>query len=239
MRQLRIGICEDDVTQLKYLKQQVEAFYKESGILAVIESFESAEQLLFNYPEDLPFNCLLLDIGLKKMDGMALAKKIRNRDRDVSIIFITGERDYVFEGYKVGAVRFLLKPYTMEDLREALLCIADREPEKPDEYIGIKIQGEYLKLKKKDILYAEVKGHYLSIKTSKQDYVLKGSMKKLKEELNDSCFVFASRSVLVNMENVEKIARTECILCGGICVSVSRGCYQHLNESFMKFYINC
>lgn len=237
MKELRIGICEDDITQLKYLKQEVERYYFQNNISVVVDTFESAEQLLFKYPMDLPFCCLLLDIGLKEMDGMGLAKKIRDKDKELPIIFITGERDYVFEGYKVGAARFLLKPYQQEDLEEALSCVMELKEEKPDEYIGFQYQGEYLKLRKQDILYVRVNGHYLYVKLRDREYSFKGSMKQLREEWNEQCFVYANRSVLVNLENVERITRTECILCNEEILSVSRGCYQNLNKAFVEMFV--
>lgn len=238
MKRLRVGICEDDVVQLSYLQQEVDRYFTENGFSVIVEVFESAEQLLFRYPSGMPFECLLLDIGLKKMDGMALAKKIRTKDRELPIIFITGEKEYVFEGYKVGAVRYLLKPYRPEDLAEALSSVLQMKKEQPaEEYLGFRFQGEYVKLNRRDILLAEVKGHYLYIRTKKEMYNYKGSMKQLREEWTDSCFALANRSVLVNLENVDRITRTECFLNDGTCVAVSRGCYQKLNQSFVEWFV--
>ena len=238
MKRLRIGICEDDKTQLKYLKQEVENFYRRQNYEAVVEMFESAEQLLFQYPEGLPFHCLLLDIGLKKMDGVSLAKQIRSQDKELPIIFITGERDYVLEGYKVGATRFLLKPYKPEDLVEALSCIQQmQEEEQRENYVGLLYQGEYRKLKMSDILFAEVRGHYLYIKTKVEEYEMRGSMRQLRQEWTDSCFCMANRSVLVNLHNVERISRTECELCDGSYIAVSRGCYPELNRCFVECFM--
>lgn len=235
MKQLRIGICEDDETQCRYLQQEIQQYYEKIGLLTEIEVFQSAEALLFQYPLDLPFHCLLLDIGLKKMDGMDLAKKIRERDRELPIIFITGDRESVFDGYKVGAVRYLLKPYQQKDLEEALSCIREIGLEKEtEEYIGFRYQGEYLKLKKSEILMTEVQGHYLCVKTKEKEYTFKGSMKQLRQEWTEECFCMANRSVLVNVSNIEKITRTECCLSDGSVVPVSRGCYQKLNQVFMK-----
>lgn len=238
MRKIQVGICEDDITQLNYLQQETKKFFAEKGFHAIVETFESAEQLLFHYPAGIPFQCLLLDIGLKKMDGMDLAKKIRLEDKELPIIFITGDKEYVFEGYKVGAVRYLLKPYKPEDLAEALSSAMQIQEEKSaEEYIGFRIQGEYVKLKKEDILFAEVNGHYLSIKTKTQEYHLKGSMKVLREEWADLCFVPVNRSMIVNLQNVERITRTECFLSDGSFVPVSRGCYQNLNKSFVEWFM--
>ncbi len=238
MNHLRIGICEDDPVQTTYLQQEIRRYYDRNGILAEIESFHSAEALLFRYPTELPFQCLLLDIGLKKMDGMDLARRIREYDRDISIIFITGDRDSVFDGYKVGAVRYLLKPYRRMDLEEALCCIREtRREQGTEEYIGFRYQGEYRKLKKSEILLAEVQGHYLCVKTIQGEYTYKGSMKQLRQEWTDDCFCMANRSVLVNILNVERITRTECLLADGTVVPISRSCYQNLNQVFMRCFM--
>lgn len=235
MKQLRIGICEDDKTQCKYLQKEICQYYEDNGVRVVTEIFQSAEALLFQYPVDLPFHCLLLDIGLKKMDGMDLARRIRERDRELPIIFITGDKENVFEGYKVGAVRYLLKPYHRRDLEEALDCIREIGLKKgTEEYIGLRCRGEFLKLRKSDILLAEVQGHYLCVKTREREYTFKGSMRQLSREWTEECFCMANRSVLVNVLNVEKITRTECYLSDGSVVSVSRSCYQNLNQAFVR-----
>lgn len=237
MRPLRIGICEDDRTQLRYLQREIEHYYRKNSIHAEIEVFQSAEELLFHYPKSLPFQCLLLDIGLKKMDGMDLARHIREYDRELMIIFITGDKESVFEGYKVGAVRYLLKPYHKSDLEEALSCVKTAgRGQQEDPCIAMHYQGEYLKIKKKDILLAEVRGHYLCVKTRDKEYTYKGSMKQLREEWQDECFCMANRSLLVNVCNIERITRTECVLADGTIVPVSRGCYPNLNQAFINYY---
>lgn len=237
MERLCIGICEDDHTQLRYLQQEIYQYYDKKRIRAVIETFQSAEALLFQYPESLPFQCLLLDIGLKKMDGMELARQIREHDREIPIIFITGDRESVFEGYKVGAVRYLLKPYERKEIEEALSCIEEISRElRPEEYMCLRYQGEYVKLRKSEVLLAEVQGHYLCVRTKDREYIYKGSMKQLSREWKDECFCPANRSAMVNVQNVERITRTECYMTDGTIISVSRGCYHNLNQVFMKYY---
>ncbi|MCI9079312.1 MAG: response regulator transcription factor [Lachnospiraceae bacterium] len=236
---VRIGICEDDSTQLQCLRHEVLQYYDEKGISVNIELFQSAEELLFKYPEDLPFHCLLLDIGLHGMDGMKLARHIHQHDSHLVIIFITGYKEYVFEGYIAGAFRYLLKPYQKCDLWEALSSMGKEKLDcgnKTEDYIGFFYLGDYIKLKKSDIIYAEVKGHYIYIKTKKQEYSYKGSMKKLKEQWNDSCFCMVNRSVLANIQNIDKITKTECFFSCQTSCQVSRGCYKALNQAFVKYY---
>ena len=63
---------------------------------------------------------------------MALARKIRETDSEVPILFLTNHKEYVFEGYEVQAFRYLLKPVTedtlfplLEELQACLLYTSD------------------------------------------------------------------------------------------------------------------
>lgn len=62
----------------------------------------SAESFLFCYDEESDFDILLLDIEMDGMDGVSLAKKLRESNETVQIIFITGYSDYIAEGYEVA-----------------------------------------------------------------------------------------------------------------------------------------
>ncbi len=241
-----IGICEDEAIQLEYLKRRVENYCKQAEEICRIESFESAEELLFKYEQSLPFDCILLDIRMGKMDGMALASEIRKRDRQLSIIFVTGDKDAVFEGYKVGAVRYLLKPIQDEDLAEALDCvkqvvISEEKNGNKADYFCFQYIGEYTKIDKSDIVRITVQGHYITICTiangKAKEYTYKETMRGIREQLKDDRFALASRSELVNLEYVKSISRTECMLTTGEVVALSRSCYNEFNQAFIKFYM--
>lgn len=234
---LKIGICEDDKTQREYILQQIQSHYDECCQKVKIEAFESSENLMFNYPEELPFDCLILDIKMKKIDGMELAKWIRKKDSSIKIIFLTGDKDYVFDGYKVGAVRYILKPYKKQDLIEALNCVNESINERQiEETVYLSYQGSSLKLVKSDILFVQVKGHYIDIFTKSNQYNYKETLQNIRKTLNFEEFAMANRSVLVNLQHVEKITKTECLMDNGEKLSVSRGCYEDLNKAFIRYY---
>lgn len=243
-----IGICEDETVQLLFLKREIERYGQKTGQEIRVESFESAEELLFKYERDLPFDGLLLDIKMKQMNGMELAVNIRRRDSRIPIIFVTGDRDAVFDGYKVGAVRYLLKPISRKDFFEALDCLRqpdgfgtgeDRRNAKED-FFCFSYAGDYTRLDKSDILYIEVRGHYITMYAcpngKEAEYTFKGTLGGMKKQLGDERFVQINRSLLANLEHVELITRTECILSGDRKLPVSRSCYEGLNRAFISFY---
>lgn len=143
---LKIAIVEDDLTQLSYVRLLIEGWMAKTHNTMKLISCESAEEFLFKYAEPLDFDLILLDIKLKKMNGMELAKQIRTVSRTVQIAFLTGVKDYVFEGYEIGAVRYLLKPVQEKDLFKLLDDCLARSLENKNEYFAFPYQGESVRI---------------------------------------------------------------------------------------------
>ena len=89
-----LGLCEDNCLHRNFLKRYIEDFFIEFKNYEVLE-FVSGEDLLSNYPNNL--DLLFLDIQMSDLNGMDAARKIREFDSNVEIIFTTAVLDYVCE----------------------------------------------------------------------------------------------------------------------------------------------
>ena len=63
---------------------------------------------------------VFLDIELEGTNGMDTARALREADQSLQLVFVTGYSDYVFDGYEVGALGYLLKPAGAEELEKVL-----------------------------------------------------------------------------------------------------------------------
>ena len=84
----KIAICDDSQADAEYIAKLVKEWAKDR--IVIIKSFPSAEAFMFNYTEEKDFDILLLDIEMGKMDGVTMAKAIRQDNESVQIVFITG-----------------------------------------------------------------------------------------------------------------------------------------------------
>lgn len=233
---VRVAIVEDETKLHDYYGKLLEAWGKAENVRLISTFIESAEEYLFKYDRPNTFDIIFLDVCMKDMNGMELAHKIRKFDRNVQIVFLTGKPEYVFEGYEIGAVRFLVKPVDESRLAEALNACMEKLGSSREDYLTIKYQGENLRLSRSEIMFIKVEGHYLQMQTPDRFYEWKESLKEMTARLDPARFVPANRSVVVNLEFVSKITREECILENGETVPVSRGAYGPLNEAFMKYF---
>lgn len=110
----RILVADDEPVERKVVKKRIERHFKEQ--LQVVEAVNGREAIELFETE----NCqiALLDIEMPGVDGLTAAARIREKHKACSIIFITAfdEFSYAKRAISVGALDYLLKPGTEEEL---------------------------------------------------------------------------------------------------------------------------
>lgn len=201
----RMVICEDDATQRKFLKDYILKSVEDICTNIELLEFSSGEELLEQNLEGI--DIYFLDIQMFELTGMDVAKRIRERDNTSEIIFITSLLEYIQEGYKVRAYRYLLKPIEYEDLKENILnCISDIIS-KRENFIIVEEQGISYKVGIKDITYIEIIKKDITIHTGHKDYNIKNRIKNLEQELSMYNFFRCHKSYLINMEHIDFIGK--------------------------------
>lgn len=141
---MKIAICDDDSVQLKYIYTLVRKWSNIAKNNSVIFCYSNAEELLFNYTPGC-FDVLLLDIQMTGENGISLAKRIRSFNDDAAIIFITAVSDYVFDGYDVGAVQYLLKPVNENNCLNVLTIFVKKHLIKRKLYLKVMTAARLLR----------------------------------------------------------------------------------------------
>lgn len=206
----RIVICEDDITQMAFLRECI--LKSLEGVSSQIEllEFNSGEELLESALEGV--DIYFLDIQMLQLTGMDVAKIIRETNDTSEIIFITSIVDYIQEGYKVRAYRYLLKPIDFESLNENILsCISDII-KKRENFMLIENKGIINKILINSIMYIEVRKKVLTIHTTDVIYNTNNSMDKIELELEKYNFFRCHKSYLINMEYIQLICKNTVVI---------------------------
>ncbi len=229
----RLAICDDNQTDVAYLQSLLKRWAASTETAMKIESFPSAEAFLFRYEEDKSFDLLLLDIEMGQMSGVELARRVRQDNRQVQIIFITGYMEYIAEGYDVEALHYLLKPVTEEKLR-AVLDRAARRFESREKALCLCVSGTAMRIPLREIRYLEVQRNYVTVH-GQEAWTVKKTLNELEEEL-DRSFFRTSRSHIVNLHYVRKITRTQVTLKDGDELPLSRKLYEEMNRAMIHYF---
>lgn len=228
---VNIVICENDKNDQEFVKAKVVEILDDLNIEYEIKVYNSGDDLLEGY--DKYTDIILLDIQMDGLDGMETARKIREFDDNVEIIFITSFVEYALEGYEVNAYRYLLKPVKDENLMTSLInCLNDRNFVKRS--IVIKEGDTKIKISLKDIMYIEVQGNDITVHTLKDTYRTKGTMSNFETEINSDMFVRCHKSYLVNLEYIKSIKRYTSILVNDEEVPLSRNKYKEIKDRFFE-----
>lgn len=233
MSTCKIAVCDDDPAQIQYLSAKLNTWAQKRDVLLQIAAFHSAESFLFQYADEKNFDILLLDIEMGKMNGVELAKKVREGNKEVQIVFITGYMEYISAGYDVEALHYLLKPVT----EEKLFSVLDRAREhlkNKSRYILFHTGSEAVRIPLYEIRYLEVRQNYVTIHAD-EDYTMKKPLRELEKQLDDS-FFRTGRSCLVNLHYIKKITKTDVYLKDNTALPLSRGLYDTLNQTMIRYF---
>jgi DNA-binding LytR/AlgR family response regulator len=155
---MKIAIIEDEQVHIDLLKEYLVAWSGKRGVSVEIKEFLDAESFLFQWEDERVFDVLFIDIQMKEMNGMELARKIREVDRDMVLIFTTGIADYIQDGYEVEALHYLLKPIRREKVEECL-DKAEKRRRREEFFLVHPAVDEVRKMNVEMVNYVEARGH--------------------------------------------------------------------------------
>lgn len=227
----KIAICDDSDADRQYLAGLVNRWDADTGHTVRVCAFTSAENFLFRYAEKNDYDILLLDIEMGPMDGVTMAKKLRENNDAVQIVFITGYSDYISEGYEVAALHYLMKPVGEEKLSSVLDRAAEKLS-KNEKVLNFGVNGEMVRVPVYQIRYAEVYGNYVTVHAA-DTFTVKMTLRELEKEL-DERFFRASRSVVVNLSKISRVTKAEIKLNDGESIPLPRGAYEGVNRAIIN-----
>lgn len=208
---LRIGICDDEIEARDALRIQLEKVLLEKSEEIVYEfsSGERAVRWLKGHPGEI--DLIFLDVEMDGMSGMEAAEQIRQFDSEIMIVFVTGYSDYVFEGYHVNAMDYIMKPAKAERLRYLLNRVRHQLYDRQEKYYFLKNTDGTFRFRVSEISYFYSDKRKVTLVCRGKEYSFYGKLDEVEEELSGS-FVRIHKRYLVNPQQVEHI--------GGDCVTI-------------------
>ena len=209
---LRIGICDDNAGARIALRAALErALDRRRGDGASFFEFSSGEGLLH-----------WLGKHAGELDGMETARRLRAADETLQLVFVTGYTDYVFDGYAVGALGYLMKPPQPEQL-DGVLDRAAAARLRDEEKVFLCRSGETLyRIPRKRILYFRSDRRQVSCVAQGRTYVFYGKLDEVERDVGEG-FVRIHQRYLVRAEAVDRLEGNQAFV-GEEALPVSRAC---------------
>jgi DNA-binding LytR/AlgR family response regulator len=197
----------------------LEKYAKKVSFITVLATFTSSNDALL-YLKSNKVDIIFLDIMMPDTNGFQL---IDNLDFVPQIILTSSSTEFAYTAYQYHVDDYLKKPITYTNFIESLnnLKNVKNQTEKKFDNIFIKSHGNYVRIKKSDILYIESTRDYAQYITSTEKYSVLTTLKSIEEKIDQSFFIKIHRSYIVNIEKITNF-RDNIVYIGEIEIPVSK-----------------
>lgn len=197
-----VVIVEDELKEREKMKEYISRFGKETGDVFTV--FEYTDGLSFLDDYKFENDIVFMDIKMPYIDGMETARRLRNLDDKVVLVFVTNMAQFAVSGYEVDASGFVVKPFSYVNFSMKLERAVEKVKNNGKRYIMVKGRNSLRKVRYDDIRYVEVMNHSLVWHTRNGVERSTGSLKSLSDEFGDG-FAFCNSCYLVNLKYCEEV----------------------------------
>lgn len=228
---IRIAICDDEAVMCTQLEEKISLQLNRMGEAFQISTFTSAIQLLSGA---LDYDLLFLDIQMPDLDGLRLAKALREQNCPCSLIFVTVLRDCMLDAFEVEAAGYLCKPVEDARLESALRRVLRQLDGRRENCLFIHTMNWSRSVKIRDIFYCEVINRKIYIHTKNEVIVYYGKIKELEKQLCGR-LIQCHRSYLVNPGYLRECTEGQIFLEDGSRIPISRSRRQAFMDAVLEY----
>lgn len=233
-KKIEVVLVDDEQLQLDYMENLMGQAAKRLDIEVELHQYLSGEAFLFALADHPTWDLAFLDVEMEALNGMEVARIVREKAPQLSLVFATAYAEYAVEGYEVQALDYLLKPIDLDKVERVLTRFLKEQPEE-SVYIIVEIDGESARLNLEDVLYAEANKREVIVYLTGETAHINMSLSEF-IELVDERFVSTHRSYLVNLDHVSRLLKKDVELSNGEEIPLSRRRAKDVQTAFIAHY---
>jgi len=236
---LNVAICDDEKYYRDYINGLVTKYFNGLRLEYQLEVFESGINLCLDGLENKQYDIVFLDVNMKEMDGIETAKQIRKNNSNAFIVFITAFVSFSPEGYKVNAIRYILKDNCNFDaaVTECLDTIFEKLEINKNKMKFDFLEGEK-EIRLEDIIFIESRLHKLVFEMKGKGtkrYILYGKLDDIEQLLQTYGFLRVHQSFLANMKYIAQLSNYRAVLTTSRDLPIPKQKFKEIKETFIAY----
>jgi two-component system LytT family response regulator len=200
---MKILIVDDEELGLARLKRMLSTL----GYTDIIEANNAEEAL--EAAKETVFDLAFLDINMPRTSGLELAYELRYHQENMAIIFQTAYSEHALEAFDIGAIGYLVKPFSIDQLKQSIERLKSSTKKDEDLRIMSKNGENYYLLKPEEIYYVKADLSEVMLRTAKGFSYYAQKISSLEEKLSAYNFVRVHRSYLINIDKIKEMETIE------------------------------
>lgn len=227
---MKIAVCEDNERDREQFCQQLQAAMERQEVVADVEVFETAEELLKAAGKTF-YSIFFFDILLPGISGMDAALKLRRQGNYSPVVFTTVTRDYLVQSYGVWAAHYLVKPIADKDVDEALSrALKVLAGDQKTLEVMVNRHMEYIPYA--DIYYISGNNRNCLVHTHTGTYNPYESIQGMCDTLGDSRFLLIHRSHIINLDHVLAVQKGKVAMRDDALLPIKRGATEEVRRAW-------
>ena len=217
---MKIAVIDNSSEDRDLCVDKIHHFFLNQAYPYEIHAFSSGNDFLTT---DLnSWDIIFTGILMPDLDGMTLARTLREKSIHSLIVFVTSSREHAIESYDVHAFSYLLKPLDQEKLNNVLILSQELLPPQ-NYYIEVKEGRIHVRIFIKDILYTDYYNHYIQIHTLHRTIKTYMSFSDFSALLlKYDRFISPYRNCIVNMDQVAQLCDEGFIMRDQVQIPINR-----------------
>lgn len=237
--ELNIAIVDDELSDIARLKNFIQNWSVVSEhTLNAIRTYTSGEEILRDYLPGM-FDIIFMDIIMKEINGVETARKLREHDTGLIIVFMTTSREYAFDAFPVHPFDYVLKPYGQKDVKrvldDAMRAVSAEEP-------GVTFRSAHSEytIQMRDITSVVSNGHHIEVNITDGRRILSSMKFREAEKIfaEDSRFILCNRGIIVNMSQISSEDNGVFIMKDGMRYPIRVSGQTKIKEAFFQYLID-
>ncbi len=233
---MKIAVVDDVSEELLKASAALNEYAKQRKTICEVSEFSSGEDFLAAVSGGKCFDIALLDIFMTGITGIEAAKEVRKANMEMEFIFLTTSCDFALEAYSVYAAGYLVKPFTAEQLNNALDRIF-REKPPGAKTLTLHCDGGLRSFELESAEYFEVQAHNLTVYLSNGEQLsVRLTMKAIREEIGDNVdFITCGASFLVNLRHICAVSKLTLTTKSGRQIQIPRRSVAALEKAYLEY----
>lgn len=225
---MKIAIVENEELHAQNLQAFLHMWFQEHKAVHEVTNFISGEEIIASDEKD--FDLVFMDILMDGIDGVTTAHKLRELEFDGQLVFLTSCSEYVFEGYSIHALNYLLKPVEYDKVAK---CIEYVEKALDAGSYTFRHLGTVRRIPYSEIICFSSDSHYTQIITEEGTFRQQEPLRKIFSYLPEQ-FHFCHRTAIVNIDHITMLNGRELVLSNRMTLPVSLTYLQDIRDALLS-----